>query len=69
MSSNGAVGGPEDMQVESAHENSLKHLDAVVGDKPTTHSNNIADISGKHMSDMLVGSTLVTFLWDFDIRY
>ena len=63
MSSNGAVGGPEDMQVESVHENSLKHLDAVVGDKPTTHSNNIADISGKHMSDMLVGSTF------FDIRY
>ena len=48
MSSNGAVGCPEDMQVESAHESSLRHLDAVVADKPSTNVNNIADISGKH---------------------
>ena len=47
MSSNGAVGCPEDMQVEPAHESSLKHLDAVVADKPSTNINNIADISGK----------------------
>ena len=46
MSSNGAVGCPEDMQVESTHENSLNILDKT-SDKPKTLTNNITDISGK----------------------
>merc|ERR1712223_1330175 len=44
MSSNGAVGCPEDMQVESTHENSLNILDKT-SDKPKTLTNNITDIS------------------------
>jgi len=42
MSSNGAVGCPEDMQVESALEGSLKHHDAVIK-KQSNLSNSIAD--------------------------
>ena len=47
MSSNGTVGCPEDMQVESAPEGSLKHHDTVV-EKPSTLSNSIADTNGNH---------------------
>ena len=47
MSSNGAVGCPEDMQVESALEGSLKHRDAVIN-KQSNLSNSIADTNGKH---------------------
>ena len=48
MSSNGAVGCPEDMQVESALEGSLKHRDAVIN-KQSNLSNSIADTNGKHL--------------------
>ena len=44
MSSNGGVGGPEDMQVESTTESNLKAEGA--SERHTGLSNNVADISG-----------------------
>jgi len=49
MSSNGAVGCPEDMQVESALEGSLKHRDAVIN-KQSNLSNSIADTNAETKS-------------------
>ena len=59
MSSNGAVGCPEDMQVESVHEGSLKHHDAVIK-KQSNLSNSIADTNGKHLfrlNNCILGSS------------
>jgi len=44
MSSNGGVGGPEDMQVESTTESNLKAVEGA-SERHTGLSNNVADIS------------------------
>ena len=53
MSSNGAVGCPEDMQVESTHENSLNIIDKT-SDKPRNVANNVTDISGKTKKHFII---------------
>ena len=45
MSSNGGVGGAEDMQVESTTESNLKAVEGA-SERHTGLSNNVADISG-----------------------